>query len=190
MKKTFAKALTITALAGGVALAPAPALAYAPPPTEDSIVVQIGVPISVVFDPVFTPGEDVEITLTGINGATQSLATVGAVSSTSTTKVADEFGSAEVTVTLNDQASGSYELTAVGLESGATDTVTLTVASADDEDPGTETPDPDAPGTDEELATTGADPASLGLLVGGGALLIGGGSVLIARSVRKQKVKA
>lgn len=199
MKKTLVKSLTIASIAGAIAFAPAPAFAYAPTPTPDSIEVSIGTPFTIVFDPIFTPGEDVEITLTGINGATQSLATVGAISSTSTTKTADDYGSVEATVTFNSDASGSYEVTATGLESGATDTVIVTVTGTSDavgdgtgSTGGTGTTDgtgttTDGTSTEDQLATTGADSASLGLLVGGGALLLGGGAVLASRSLRKQK---
>ncbi|WP_120003299.1 hypothetical protein [Nesterenkonia muleiensis] len=192
MKKTIVKSLTIVGIAGAVVLAPAPAMAYAPTPTPDSITAEIGTPFTVTFDPIFTPGETVEITLTGINGASQSLAAVGAVSSTSTSKTADDHGSVDATVTFNSDASGSYEVTATGATSGAADMVTVTVSGTSGAgDPGTDDAvddGTDVSSTDEQLATTGAD--SLGLLVGGGALLIGGGAVLASRSVRKQKAQA
>lgn len=178
MKKNIAKALTVAGLAGALALTPTAALAYAPTPTADNVTVTVGTPITIVFNPVFIAGETVNVTLTGINGSSQTLASVGAVSSTSTSTAADASGAADVTVTLNDSASGSYEVTAVGATSGETDTVTVTVASTA------------GGGSDDALNPTGMDSAALGLWVGGGALLLGGGAVLVSRSVRKQKTQA
>ncbi|PRZ13464.1 hypothetical protein [Nesterenkonia sandarakina] len=210
MKKTFAKTLSAAGIVGFVALAPAPAFAYAPTETPDSITISIGAPTTVVFAPVFIAGEDVDITLTGINGNTQGLASVGAVSSTSVTKTADADGGVAAEVTLNSDAAGSYELTATGAE--ASETVVITVAGAagtgaegagtgtDAANTGVNGAGTDTSGTDasatgadaassgEELAATG--PGSIGIIVGGAALLLVGGAVLVARSMRNTKSHA
>ncbi|MCH8564840.1 hypothetical protein LTH96_03695 [Nesterenkonia sp. LB17] len=213
MKKTFAKTLSVAGIVGFVALAPAPAMAYAPTPTPDSITVSINTPITVVFSPIFIAGEDVNIVLTGINGNTQSLASVGAVSSTDVTKTAGPNGDVSAEPTFNSDASGSYELTATGAESGLTDTVTITIAGTDDsgtdtagtgtdaantgvngagtdgaDAAGTDASGADAAGAGDELAATG--PGSIGILVGGAALLLVGGAILVARSLRNQKSHA
>lgn len=180
MKKSFAKALTVAGIAGALALTPTAALAYAPTPTGDSVTAAIGAPVTIVFDPIFTPGETVELSLTGINGASQGLASAGAISTATATTEATAAGSADATVTLNSDASGSYQLVATGSQSGATDEVTITVASTGG----------GAGSDDDGLAATGVDTAALGLWVGGGALLLGGGAVLVSRSVRKQKAQA
>ncbi|MGJ9372131.1 hypothetical protein [Nesterenkonia sp. CF4.4] len=202
MKKTFAKTLSAAGIVGFVALAPAPAFAYEAAETPESITINIDASTTVVFAPVFIAGEDVNITLTGINGNTQGLASVGAVSSTSVTKTADADGGVAAEVTLNSDAAGSYELTATGAE--ASETVVITVAGAagtgSDEDVagtgtdaantgvGTDMSGSDAAGSGEELAATG--PGSIGIIVGGAALLLVGGAVLVARSMRNTKSHA
>lgn len=181
MNKTIRKTLAAVALAGGLVLTPAVATAYAPTPNDGAVIAATpGTPVTVSFDPVFTPGEPVTLTLTGINGSTQSLASTGDVSSTSIEKAAAGDGSVTATVTLNDQASGSYTLTATGATSGVSQSVAISVAGG-------------AAGSGTEnasLPATGMDSAALGLWVGGGALLLGGGAVLVSRSVRKQKSQA
>lgn len=182
-KHTAAKALSVAALAGAIALAPVAASGYAGEPGDDTLEYTIGVPLTVTFPATYIPFEDADITLTGISASTQGLASAGTVDSQTITNSADAEGTVTATVTFNDSASGSYDITAVGQESGISSSVTLVAASTGGGGGGTGD-------GDGGLPATGMDTAALGLWVGGGALLLGGGAALVARSVRKQNAKA
>ncbi|MFI8632517.1 hypothetical protein ACIGEP_07990 [Microbacterium sp. NPDC077663] len=179
MKNKISKAAAALAIAtAAVFAAPAVASAYTPSPVVESgpgTIAPGGTGTFTFAD--FLPGEGVQFTLTGENGAGATLAFVSfAVSSTSTTKDADADGNASVEVTLPSNASGEYTLAAVGLESGTSASTTIGVAAAAGGDGG------------PVLGETGFDgDALLGLWVGGGVLVLAGASIAVATSVRRTR---
>ncbi|MCK6079070.1 hypothetical protein KZX37_00385 [Microbacterium sp. EYE_5] len=129
----------------------------------------------------FEPNETVTFTLTGAGVTDDSLAFVALSASTdSTTEVKDanDEGVASATVTLPDNASGTYTLSAEGETSGAADDVTITVAATGGAGGG-------------GLPSTGFEgDALLGLWVGGGLLVLAGASIAVATSVRRTRQSA
>jgi len=76
----------------------------------------------------FDANEDVTFTLTGENASGATLAAVAAVDSKTATKQANGSGAASVVVTLPANATGTYTLAAVGAQSGAAPSTTITAA--------------------------------------------------------------
>lgn len=179
MKNKISKAAAALAVAiAAVFAAPAVASAYTPTPVSGTTVtITAGGTVTIPFSG-FVAGETVTFTLTGEGVGPANLAFVAlsaSEDSTSVTKDANEDGEASATVTLPDDASGTYTLTAVGDESGAAEPVSITVAAA-------------AGGDGEELGDTGFDgDALLGLWVGGGVLVLAGASIAVATSVRRAR---
>ncbi len=131
----------------------------------------------------FTPGETVNVSVTGAGAVT-----LGALPTTtvSATYRADASGATNVRVTLPAGASGTYSLTATGATSGNVATASLTVAPAD----GAVTVGAGAGGANGgpgELAFTGGTISTLGLWAAGGAIVLGGGLLVVRRSVRRQR---
>jgi carbon monoxide dehydrogenase subunit G len=191
MKNKISKASAALAIAvAAVFAAPAVASASTNGYTPDPVVVSApgaltpGAPGTVSFTD-FAPNEGVTFTLTGENASGATLAFVAfAVESTSVTKDADSEGNASVEVTLPENASGSYELTATGQESGTVASTTIQVAATGS---GTGTDGGNA-GGGGVLQNTGFDgDALLGLWVGGGVLVLAGASIAVATSVRRAR---
>lgn len=174
MKSLRAKFAAAALVAIALIAAPAAANAYTPVAPGGTITVTPGGTVTVPFTG-FAPEEPVSFTLTGENGAGASLASVRIAITTSAavTKPADSDGAVSVVVTLPSNASGDYELRAVGAESGASALKVISV--------------PAAAGTPGSLPATGVDSASLmGVWVGGGVLLLGGLAVTVF-AVRRQR---
>ncbi|CAL4860804.1 hypothetical protein [Microbacterium sp. MM2322] len=187
MKNKISKASAALALAvAAVFAAPAVASAYTPDPIVVSApgALTPGAAGTVSFTD-FAPNEGVTFTLTGENASGATLAFVAfAVESTSVTKDADAEGNASVEVTLPENASGSYELSATGQESGTVASTTIQVAATGS---GTGTDGGNA-GGGGVLQNTGFDgDALLGLWVGGGVLVLAGASIAVATSVRRAR---
>ncbi|MTE23296.1 hypothetical protein [Microbacterium sp. ZXX196] len=179
--KTFSikKATAALVVAGALAIG-SPVAANAYTPSTDGIVVSgaitPGGTVTFSFSG-FTPFESVSITITGLAGA--SFASAAGDSITTTTE-ADADGVATVTLALPEGASGDFTVTAVGLESGVTQSQTFTVDTA--------TAGGTSTAGDDSLLATGNDVTSgLGLWVGGGALVLAGGAIVVASAVRKQR---
>jgi hypothetical protein len=164
-----------------VALFAAPAAAQAVYAPDESITVTgsptPGGTVTVAIDAAFTPGEDVSFTLTGENASDATLAVFrAAVETKSLTKAANADGSTSVDVTLPTNASGSYTITATGLESGVVGTAAITVVAADGAGNGA--------GDDDGLAVTGGT-AITTIWIAGGALALGA-ALLMIRSMRRK----
>ncbi len=190
MKHKISKAAAALAVAiAAVFAAPAVANAYTPDtPVPSALVPGVPTPVAAPAD-TFIPGETVTFTLTGEGVGTGNLAFVAfAVSSTSVDKTATADGGAVVTVTLPEDATGSYALTAVS-ESGATFAApAIGVAAAAGGDGGTDGGSDDGSAGGPALGDTGFDgDALLGLWVGGGVLVLAGASIAVATSVRRTR---
>ncbi|RKE65083.1 LPXTG cell wall anchor domain-containing protein [Microbacterium sp. AG238] len=178
MKNRLIKAAAASAIAAAaVFAAPAIANAYTPAPVGgSSVTVTAGGTATIAFNN-FEPNESVTGTLTGENAAAGSVAFVKfAVTSTSTTKVANAAGEVAFQVTLPANATGEYTLTATGTASGSS-TVTIAVPAAAG----------GAGGSGTLPATGGDNAALLGLWIGGGALALAGGSIAVASTVRRHR---
>lgn len=178
MKNKISKAVATLAIAvAAVFAAPAVASAYIPSPESGPTVLAPGQSALYSFTG-FVPGEIVIFTLTGEGVGPENLARVAAAAtdSTSVEKEADADGEASATVTLPEDASGVYTLTAVGAESGAAEPVTIRVAATGGDDDGT------------TLPVNGFDGDQLlGLWIGGGVLVLAGASIAVATSVRRSR---
>ncbi|MEW1835845.1 hypothetical protein [Microbacterium sp. NPDC079995] len=186
MKHKISKAAAALAVAiAAVFAAPAVANAYTPDtPVPSALVPGVPTPLAVPAG-TFVPGETVTFTLTGEGVGPANLAFVAfAVSSTSVDKEATADGGAVATVTLPEDATGSYALTAVS-ESGASFAFpAVGVAAAAGGDGGTDGGSAGGPA----LGDTGFDgDALLGLWVGGGVLVLAGASIAVATSVRRTR---
>jgi hypothetical protein len=155
-----------------VALFAAPAAAQAVYAPDESIIVTgsatPGGTVTVTFEEVFEPGEQVAFQVTGEGTATLAVfkaATVGI------TKTADAAGTASVAVTLPANASGTYTVTATGLSSGIVGTAAVTVVAAD------------AGASDDGLAVTGTT-AFTTIWIAAGALALGI-VLLLVRTLRR-----
>lgn len=159
-----------------VALFAAPAAAQAVYAPEEDVVVsgeaQPGETLTVTFDEVFTPGEDVSAQVSG-NGQPQIA--VFRAATDSTTKAAGADGTVVFNVTLPTDASGTYTVTATGLESGIVGTAAITVVAAD----GSGSGDEDGDG----LAVTGGT-ALTAIWIAAGALGLGI-VLLLVRTLRR-----
>lgn len=141
---------------------------------------QPGETITVTFDEYFTGGEDVSFALTGENAEGATLAVFKAAVNTQTlVKSADASGSVALDVTLPTNATGTYTVTATGLESGIVGTAAITVVAADGSGSGS--------GDDDGLAVTGGT-ALTAIWIAGGALALGVALLLIRTMRRKASV--
>lgn len=187
MKNKISKATAALVVAiAAVFAAPAVASAYTPTaPIPSALVPGVPTPVAVPAN-TFIPGETVTFTLTGEGVGPDSLAFVAfAVSSTTEVKTATADGGAAVTVTLPEDATGSYALTAVS-ESGASFAFPAVGVAAAAGGNGGGTDDGGASGP--ALGNTGFDgDALLGLWVGGGVLVLAGASIAVATSVRRTR---
>lgn len=182
MKNPIKKAAAVLAVSAAMLFA-APVAANAvtiyPPAgsiTASASVITPGGSITFYFAAgMFTPGEDVTITLTGESANSATFAAIETKTSEAGFRTALEDGSIDpVTVTVPSNASGTYTLAAFSSTS-AGDSITFSV-SAD---------------SDDGLAVTGSDSGMLlSLWIGGGALLLAGGAFVAATSVRRQRAKA
>ncbi|RWZ68624.1 hypothetical protein ELQ92_05340 [Labedella populi] len=115
-----------------VALFAAPAAAQAVYAPEEDVIVsgeaQPGETLAVTFDEVFTPGEQVSAQVSG-NG--QPTIAIFKAATDSVTKAAGADGTVVFDVTLPTDASGTYSVTATGLESGIIAAADITVVAAD-----------------------------------------------------------
>ncbi|MDT3316697.1 hypothetical protein Q9S71_07645 [Microbacterium sp. KSW4-11] len=187
MKHKISKAAAALAVAiAAVFAAPAVASAYTPDtPVPSALVPGVPAPFPVPAG-TFVPGETVTFTLTGEGVGPDNLAFVAfAVSSASVDKTATADGGAVATVTLPEDATGSYALTAVS-ESGASFAFPAVGVAAAAGGDGGGTDDGGAGGP--ALGNTGFDgDALLGLWVGGGVLVLAGASIAVATSVRRTR---
>lgn len=162
---------TVAALVAGIALALAPtaAMAYTPVPSGGSTATLVPGGTATFSFTGFQGGEMVIFTLTGENGAGATLAGTQSLS-----KEADAEGGVDVTVTLPEDAVGTYTLTAEGQTSGAESSIVIDSGVA--ADGGSE----GASAGDDELSGTG--PADNTALIAGaaGLLVVGAGAVLVA----------
>ncbi|WP_084099567.1 LPXTG cell wall anchor domain-containing protein [Demequina sp. NBRC 110051] len=162
---------TAAALIAGVALALAPtaAMAYVPTPTGGSTATLAPGGSAVFSFNGFEPGENVLFTLEGEGVGPGNLA-----GTTSVTKEADADGAAAATVTLPEDATGTYVLSAEGEASGDAGDITI--------DSGVSA---SAGGTGSSAsggALPGTGPADNTALVAGAAVLLvaGAGAVVVA----------
>jgi LPXTG-motif cell wall-anchored protein len=171
----------------GIALAvlaifavPAAAQAYVPTPPA-GVTVTAGGTVTVTFTG-FAPNEPVSFTLTGEFAASATFASVVSAVETSPAfvKNADASGTVAVTVTLPKNATGTYTLSATGLNSGALANTTITVVSSGSGS-GTGT------GSTGGLPNTGAMDPTLGIWAGSGLLALGAAFVIVLTVVRRQK---
>lgn len=166
IRKTLA-ALTLIVM--GLFLAPGVASAAYVPQGEVTVTgdASPGGVVTVSFsDGVFLANESVAFTVSGEGTATLAVVRAATVN---LTKQASSTGSVSVNVTLPADASGTYSVTALGLESGRVVTASITVSAA-----GGQSPDADGNG----LADTGFG-MSLAV-VWGAAGIVALGAALIA----------
>jgi hypothetical protein len=172
-KKTLA-ALALAVMA--VFAVPAAATAYGPE-ADGTVVgpVTAGSPVTIVFEEgSFAGSENVSFTVSGFGNVT-----IAAFKSATDTVVKQAVnGGVSAVVTLPEDARGTYEVTATGLESGIIGTATLTVAAAD--------AGSDANGNG--LPNTGAEVPVLALWTAGGALALGAALIAVMTIVRRQRL--
>lgn len=128
-------------------------------------------------DSAFVPAESIRFTVTGSTGV--QLAVVKAAVDTSLTKNATSTGSSSLSVTIPDDATGSFSVTASA--ASATYTATLTVVAADAGAP---------VAVDNGLATTGYNAPVLVIWGAAGVLVLGVALLLVRISVRRQHAAA
>jgi LPXTG-motif cell wall-anchored protein len=182
IKKTFA-GLALAVLA--IFTVPAAAQAYVPTPPAGVTVTASGT-VTVTFSG-FAANEPVSFTLTGEFAASATFGSVVTAVETSPAfvKDANAAGSVPVTVTLPANATGTYTLSATGLDSGALANTTITVVS-DGSGSGTGT-GTGTTGSTGGLPNTGAMDPTLGIWAGGGLLALGAAFVIVLTVVRRQK---
>lgn len=176
--KKHTKVLASLVVAGALSLgAPLAAQAYpAPTPTNDTADSSVsgsfvpGGTVVVTFTG-FLAGEDVSVSLTGAFALDATMASATDIETQTVMRTADAEGNLVVTITLPDNAYGTYTVTATGLESGVVLTETFTIEGT---------------GAGGGLAATGAGDLT-GLWVGGGALVLAGGAVVAASAVRRSR---
>lgn len=182
MKHTIRKTAVVAALVAASALA-LPTAAQAapsiyPPSNACSVVPTVVTPgATVTFNCVngtFTPGEFVSVRVSGNTSAKVGYLKLATTSSGSATSTSG--GALSIGITFPSNASGTYNLEAFSETSpGGTASVSVTTAST-------------SGGSDDSLAVTGTDSASLlGLWVGGGALVLTGGALAVAATVRRNR---
>ncbi|MFP7761475.1 hypothetical protein [Marisediminicola sp. LYQ85] len=190
------KSLSVVAIAAAaVFMGPAAANASIEYPGEADVIV-VGTPgpgETVVVDieaGAFIAGEDVSFAVTGATAVT--LAAAGQ-QTTTLVKTADADGGASVDVTLPADATGTYNISATGLESGQVESAALTVVAADagagaGAGAGSGSGSGDSA---DDLAYTGAGDATMLLVwAGAGALLLGGALVVVMTTVRRQRANS
>ncbi|MCU1638049.1 MAG: Sortase sorted surface protein [Microbacteriaceae bacterium] len=172
-------ALTVVAIFAAPAAAQA---AYVPAEnTSVSGTATEGGTVAVGFaDGSFAGSETVSFSVTGEGRATLSV--FMARETVSLEKTAGADGSVSVTVTLPENATGSYTVTATGLTSGNVGTAALTVAAVDAGS---------SASNDDSLATTGASDITVLLIwSAAGVLLLGVALVVVMGIVRRQRANA
>lgn len=185
-KKTLA-AIALSVMAVFAAPAAANAAGYVP---QDHVSVNgspvAGAVLAVVFDGGSFDhkggiGEKVSIAATG---AGRPALSVFKAATTTIEKSATADGSLSVNMTLPEDASGTYTVTATGLESGNVGTATVTVAAADAAAGNGST------SADGDLASTGYSAPMLLIWAAAGALLLGVALVVVLNIVRRQRATA
>ncbi|WP_104083265.1 sortase [Cryobacterium sp. Y11] len=183
----FKKSLATAALAVIAIFAFAPA-ANAAGYVSDSLITVASTPVAGEATPVafaagaFTGGEDVRFSVTGDQAATLSVVKTAVTSSI--TKAASSTGAVSVTVTLPENATGVYTVTATGLTSNNIGTAALSVVPADS---GTGNAVPSA---GNALPSTGYNAPVLIIWGAAGILVLGVALVLVRISVRRQHAAA
>lgn len=189
MKLKFAKAAAVISLAAAATFAPIAAHAY---PSGDEVTISNTTIVAggdVTFSVeqfTFGPGTTVNIILSGENASAGSLGVVKAayeVATLGTVAATADGAVAPVAVTLPADASGSYVISATGVDADgnpiSVSSAAITIAAAG----GT--------GGSGSLPATGMDAGSLlGLWVGGGALVLAGGAVVVGAAVQRQRKQA
>ena len=135
-----------------------------------------GTVIIVFGDGAFAGSENVSFAVSGAGTVTLSAFKAATVT---LVKQATPAGSATVNVTLPQNATGTYSVTATGLTSGTIGTASITVRAADSAGAAT---------TGGGLAGTGYDAPVLLIWAAGGALLLGIALVVVLTIVRRQRV--
>lgn len=139
-----------------------------------------GATVTVTFsDGSFTANEQVAFAVTGSGTVTLSAVKAATVP---LTKTASAGGGVVLYVTLPQNASGTYTVTATGLSSQNAGTASLTVRAVDAGASAT-----GAGSAGGGLASTGYDAPVLLIWTAGGALLIGISLVVILTTVRRQR---
>lgn len=172
--------LAATALSAALVAAPVAAhAAYVPGASTAVSSAAVAPGEAVVFTATeghFAPLEDVTFTLTGTN-ASQGAIVLASANTLTETHAADEVGGHAVAITLPDNASGSYSLSAVGQTSGVTASHDIAVAAADSDD------------ASEGLANTGAN-TTAAFWFAGGLLALGAALVVVLNVVRRNRAQA
>ena len=188
MKRNITKAAAVAAIVAGAMFAvPTAASAYTPAPgaeVNDSTVAPGATFVFSVEAEVFAPGEAVSISLTGENASAASLAFVKFAVQTQVLGTVDataDGGLDAVQITLPDNATGTYTITATSASNPVGVSATVTAVTG-----GGTTPD-----DSDDLAATGLDSeALLAVWIAGGALLLVGGGITVASVVRRNKQHA
>lgn len=160
-----------------------PVAANAYVPDDDAVTVEgpivPGGEVTITVAETFVPGTTVTFLVTGQNGPTIA-AFKASTTTASVQKTADENGTASATVTLPENATGTYrvEYTGEGLNgntiSGARELVVETAGGG-------------AGDGDSGLPETGGQVPMLALWAGGGALLLGAALIATMTIVRRQR---
>ncbi|MCL9664423.1 sortase [Curtobacterium albidum] len=180
------KKLIAAALLAGAAFIAVPTAANAAGYTPDSDVSVSGDYVAggtavVAFTPgAFIGGETVRVQVTGAGTVT-----LGALPVTTTSRdyTANADGSLNVRVTFPVGGSGTYNLTATGVQSTTIGRAVFTIAPAGTAGTVGSTGNSGTPG---QLAFTGGTISTLGLWAAGGAIVLGGGLLVVRKSVRRQ----
>lgn len=180
------KKLIAAALLAGAAFIAVPTAANAAGYTPDSDVSVSGNYVAggtavVAFTPgAFIGGETVRVQVTGAGNVT-----LGALPVTTTSRdyTANADGSLNVRVTFPAGGSGTYNLTATGVQSTTIGRAVFTIAPAGTAGTVGSTGNSGTPG---QLAFTGGTISTLGLWAAGGAIVLGGGLLVVRKSVRRQ----
>jgi LPXTG-motif cell wall-anchored protein len=175
----FAAALSLAAAA--TLAVPSVANAYVDPAAP--VVIQNNTAQISVPSGTFSGNETVGITVTGENASAITTAMVKlAVETNSSLRTQASNGAVNVALKFPADASGTYNVTLVGLTSGRS--VSRTVATAVASGSGST----GTGSTGSGLPATGLDSGSLlGLWVGGGALVLAGGAIAVGATVRRQR---
>ncbi|MGN7799306.1 hypothetical protein [Leifsonia sp. 22587] len=184
----FKKILAAIAVTAGLLVA-APAAANAVPYTKgaecsfDVSVVESGGSATLICIPgTWSPGEAIDWTVTGQNGASFKLASFAtADSSLHFVKHANADGSDVLSVTLPASASGTYSVVGHGQTSGHECPATLTVLPADAASTVVD------PGSSDGLAHTGSVVATWAAWMGGSLIVLGLIALALVAWIRKVK---
>lgn len=184
----FKKILAAIAVTAGLLLA-APAAANAVSYTDgaqckfDVSVAEAGGTATLICIPgTWSPGEAIDWTVTGEDGAAFRLASLRTADSSLTfTKHANADGSDVLTVTLPSTASGTYSVVGRGQSSGHECPASLTVLPADQASTVLD------PGSSDGLAHTGSVVATWAAWMGGSLIVLGLIALAVLAWVRKVK---